>query len=1856
MSKLQIYPQFGDIEKSKNIKFSISDIEDGQDFCIKFENATNSTIIEYKNKKVEKSPDGLVITGSIDLNIPSNSEHYIYTIFANIYTIGDNNKFQLKEVCPAAYFIEDVPEKISFDGKVFIYPQFITPEEDCKIRIFADPKEKYLFSINKKTFKILTNKDGIGTINFKGSDVIDNNSGSVIQRFPLYHYSNNERKITGFYLNIAPESIKATAIIEGKTDPEVWLPEGLDPRCEGDFNLADWVPPEWCFDIPGYPDPKPLEPTNPPLGIPTKDKECKDHEVLSEYDICKIVSHDSTSLSNSMALNAFVSVDSSIQDRNEKGYNIPRIFLSEDETSIQSNVIVGRDVAISPASYDEDFEIYITEDVFNRISMTMKYRFLYVCILDEKFNYNDYKITGLYSPSVYDSGYRVRVAQKIPPIQVEEWSTCKYVIFYEDTDVTDDSHLPPSEDLNLNDFRKLPFIEDVYGNYLPISNVSIACNRDRIGEYGESFIYIIAEALKDNKSQLFFYSFIAGDDLDFNPSDPDNIFVAESFGWLQLTKKGNNRKPNITIDKTNNLHLLWESDRSGPEQVFYSVIGPSSISYFNSSLGSAIEKQIGGKNDIFYHLETPLLIDREDDIEYLDIDFDSIGNNSQISGNNIEISGSNTLEDTDLVYTDVYFYPFSEDGASQINYQISFDVEKIDLEQNKTDINIDGVLKDHDISIEYDKWKSDFNLETDEFFEGYPVYSDSDNNRFVIGREDKVYDRFIPMVGSYDIPDGATEFQVSISGEENNLKHFSIGIIPEKVRFKASNIETESEYEIRTGGTEDYLKENIQDIYTGRGKFCVILNSEDGYGHIDKDNLIIRNLPGSFNFNKSFSFEVLVNYSKLYNEDVANLLNIDEDISVDINRYICSLTILQNKKPIFSKSFLVDLTKWLEENEKFNIGFGLTSNTCFITNDHYLYNSLVFENSIVDYTFNNIEISNPKYIPNSDLIDIPFPISNRKDMIVPNSAYSDDEQNVFNYENYYPLKKLLTLGLEGASHTAIFSSEKEIEIKDYETEYNIENIDKIIFKYKTWDNPDCFSIYDAENPTNLLWQSWNEENEDCYVLTEDEWFSVELVEEIENVKKILIVINRFCGGGGWSYKLDTYKYRSEDDTYVYDIVDEIMQVPVTIDGINKSSDLYLGNDNEIYITWQSNRNRYWDIYYSDSVNKLSPFRYDTRITDTISNSLSPSVASDLIGRRMIVWHDDRDGKFDIYSARSLSNPLLPTSTCENMSNLLYPVETDFEKEEGYYKFKDLTKNEISFIYTNETGTTNIFSFRIIFYTDKYYYNYKYAAYSNDDYKRWYIRDDDGLSPFSSGEIEMQPDESIEVVYFPEVLPSSKIKFQREHIINDSDIKEWSLLCGVKYYTKIQYYDGDTTNNLTSEVVVFPCGAVSSLEWGNSLDSKNWLCSGQGKADLRVSKKSADCLFPDIASNRFDNFKIVWQERNLDGQIISGSIWDADSDKIYSSGQGLYDKKYLSKGYRPKIITDWAQNFYISSYVYNQIYSYKCNMPISIIEDDIDPTIEIIDDFCYPGYGKMLDKSISNLQARISKEYVSNSLVVSKNKVIPVIEKEDIKIEVSGIEGAYAVRLRNAESSNWSEWINIDSELYFENESDTISKIWHAYFIEDNRFIVPWRLSKRNGARRVCLQVLTYYGKSKVCCVDFLSNMDIITYSVEYYWDENLEEQVNMHKGYPIVSEELDENGIPKSDETTIYIKVLVSGSYSQDNLKFNAIQTGLHDQYGLSLSYISPGVFKGEFKVYKHDGIFDIDGFGFINVIFPDGYDPKKTDPYLSIVDKNLEAENVFEEYLSGKVYKVLDINSFQQYYNNDDLKYRFGNPEYYRF
>ncbi len=74
---------------------------------------------------------------------------------------------------------------------------------------------------------------------------------------------------------------------------------------------------------------------------------------------------------------------------------------------------------------------------------------------------------------------------------------------------------------------------------------------------------------------------------------------------------------------------------------------------------------------------------------------------------------------------------------------------------------------------------------------------------------------------------------------------------------------------------------------------------------------------------------------------------------------------------------------------------------------------------------------------------------------------------------------------------------------------------------------------------------------------------------------------------------------------------------------------------KLYLVWQDNRLKKWDIYMSTSVDGIN-WSTETRVTDSDSNAVNPVIAVDhsMPPKAYIAWQDDRTGNQEIYMASS----------------------------------------------------------------------------------------------------------------------------------------------------------------------------------------------------------------------------------------------------------------------------------------------------------------------------------------------------------------------------------------------------------------------------------------------------------------------------------------------------------------------------------------------------------------------------------------------------------------------------------------------
>lgn len=1767
----KINPQFGNA--SQNILLDLK-LDSQIKTRIRIENATHGLIV----KEFILPPEVKEVTKEINLQIPEFSSDSLISIFVNI-EVEENNEFHLSKIIPLIYYVQnDVVN--SSESVVEITPLFASLNDTVKISINGDSGEEYNIYINDKVFNIIINEDGFGSIHFETKEVILSGSDSVLHKFPIYYSYKDDydaRKFGGQYLHILPSNLKSFVD---------------DSRC-ATYDPLTWEVPSYCDDTPPV-DPNPFEPEIPENDAPSKkcdyddcdNRPCDCEGVTQTIDsnACRIHRSSSTLLSNGMAVNAYVSVDTSI-DAGQEGYNKQRVFIKSDETAMDSQVVASEHVALLPKASNDDFIVYITEELYTSISAIYQSGKTVIAVLmDDKTEYKGFEIKDLLEPDEYTPFYSLIIDRDDSLIAISELNPCVYTIFYEfDTNIVPPSIIVPSN------IARLPFIELLSsGEKITITNVSVSSNYTYRGSQGESFVHVIAEGYVSGDIQLFYYGFSIG---------PSGYSSTNSDNWVQLTNLGSNKNAKTVTDKYNNLHIFWESDRTNSDQIYYGVIGPSSVFYGNAVLSSIIDKKaaLEATEKSFDYLSSSLLESTGQDLQRISeqgvVDeytgattypnkgilntawIKNITNDGSVNVSEIDdISSisieSSVLSDTALAFTkldDSSFLELSSGRLSQINYQISFDFNG-EISQDISDSST--ILTVEDVEEAYKDFKDQFiekinsNVVT-----GLPFY-ELENNRFIVGSEIEIYDRFIPIFGSYknenlaNFVEGNTitdNFTIWANGENRNLNHYFVAVVPEKVRFKASNIEDEDSFIMRLGTSYNYVSEIEEEYYTGRVVLAIVYTSD--YNLIDGGgtNIIIRNISDTFKLLDNNNITLLVNYSKMFSEDTAKFFTLPSTINEDFTRFVCSLTLLRNDNPIVAESFIVDMS---DKYRSFDIGFGIPSQGCFKSDNFTPYNSSVFENAFISFNYSNIVISSPTYQINSDICSIP--------------EYIREQHDLSNYDFYGNTEDM---------------SEKFL------SNYNR------IFEGTAFDpSIGGYSPVLVEDPSTGIFP-----------------------DNIDIQTQAPFTLNEF------------------------------MQIPISLEGWNSNVSVDLDWLNELHITWQSNRDSNWNIFYSNSIDKNMPFRFDTKISNSDSNSLSPSVSIDKTGKRMIVWHDDRDGNFNIYSARALEGGSSFDNFCEKNSLLQYINNVDdyiLTQNEGSISSNIITDSVIVFEQHNEDILDKDFHFRITFYSDSLRERAVYSSSSILDNRRWYVSGDTYGVVNDSG-VTISPSEAVDIVYVPDIYPQQLFR-QQTNIDLEIGRHETPLLSGVKYYLTIESYDisSGTYSVISHPEFFFKSSHVETSYWRENLDSNYWICSANGQLDLLVSNVGDQSIFPSIKSNIFDIFYITNQSL-IDGSYkIANSYWDSARDIIYGSGQGLWSSLSSLNGFKPQTITDQGQNFYSVSTDDSNFYSFKCSLP-EIERATLDPSILATieeDTLCEPGTLNTLNSSFTNVIARVAKNDVVGSFVINQNEIISVIEKTNINIDIAGIYGAYAVRLRN-QNGFWSDWINID----------------YSDFIENNRFIVPWTISRSNGLRSICYQVLTVYGVTEIKCINIFVNISTIDYIVKYFYDSDRTEEVNNKDGFALLSTQGE-------DSKEIYVRVIFNEvqNYDSGELVFDVSHQGISDIFNKALdpeNTIPTTNYIGSFTIKKEDGIYSKDGTGFLKIKFPEEeendicvYD--KRDLYNQTLASNelefldtalLTPEESFNEAITRTTLKLLEINDFKQYYEQDDRNRLFGDLDFYR-
>ncbi len=94
----------------------------------------------------------------------------------------------------------------------------------------------------------------------------------------------------------------------------------------------------------------------------------------------------------------------------------------------------------------------------------------------------------------------------------------------------------------------------------------------------------------------------------------------------------------------------------------------------------------------------------------------------------------------------------------------------------------------------------------------------------------------------------------------------------------------------------------------------------------------------------------------------------------------------------------------------------------------------------------------------------------------------------------------------------------------------------------------------------------------------------------------------------------------------------------------KEPDIAINPTNDdIYIVWSKEVNSYHQIFYSMSSDGGSTWSSGTQVTSSSGDSVKPTIAIDIYGYSHLIYEDNRDGDFDIYSQDNWANEQKLTS-------------------------------------------------------------------------------------------------------------------------------------------------------------------------------------------------------------------------------------------------------------------------------------------------------------------------------------------------------------------------------------------------------------------------------------------------------------------------------------------------------------------------------------------------------------------------------------------------------------------------------------
>lgn len=654
---------------------------------------------------------------------------------------------------------------------------------------------------------------------------------------------------------------------------------------------------------------------------------------------------------------------------------------------------------------------------------------------------------------------------------------------------------------------------------------------------------------------------------------------------------------------------------------------------------------------------------------------------------------------------------------------------------------------------------------------------------------------------------------------------------------------------------------------------------------------------------------------------------------------------------------------------------------------------------------------------------------------------------------------------------------------------------------------------------------------------------------------------------------------------------------------------------------------------------------------------------------------------------------------------------------------------VQFVFNNDIGETNNYfgnvHFRAtVFSSIDSSVNDAIATFTSVTHPHMWSYGDE---VFSSAGLFMYKNDSAGIGFYPDMLdPSSAMSS-----FDESDSFSRTLSNGSIYYDSVRealFFDIAYRVRIDAIFTMVP-SLGGGVTYKNNIvertlfcnkpenyynDVSKWSCSRSGGSDIVISNSNI-AGNPSVSAGRqtfyiaFEKYSDPDQDRSIpDCPDICLSVWDAEENRFDASGQGGKDR-IVNLGYTigdtapvkyrlPQVIIDDMSNFSVFGINQRDNGSTLGKADGSVGYQRTPEIITDIEDLRPCSFSDSLgerfasgDAAPSYMKIRVHEEDVIAFKPNFPNSPYPIVSSPFINLDIIGVPGVYAVRLRNDDDAEFSPWIPIGGDvpvlpLSVSDSADyrDFQNLFRARFISRDRFVVPWMLSAGEGHKTVCVEALTFFGKTAEFCTQVICHPSMPNYKVDFYAKSEANYYpVSYYKDYPVISpfafaadkpqiSDQDLRSINEAnrlDVSEIKFEVLFNDYGLIDKLvrlsSLSFFKKRLLGRSAITAQVIYRGidlvdidleqdpVYKNKFNglfYFKHaDGIFRKDGLSLVKINIPLlGIRENYIDFFRQI--QELKGQAVNNSYISYKPYS----NSLMPPVDEDVIARAFGNSEYY--